>query len=317
MHTLPESGLTLERLEIERMKLKTALLAPLTRVGYEYDWAHFRAWCERWNREPLPAAEDTVSLYATDWLARGGKVSSIRRRIEAIRHKHLAAGFRSPITEEIRLLLTGARRVRHEPPRQVEPLTIAQLREISAMLKQNGAPHLMRNRAILVVGFASALRSWNLAALRTDDIEVRPEGLVVRVRQEKQDQTGKGRYIGLPRGQHPESCPVRAFEEWMEKRGKDAGALFHRFGHTGGPTVHLVPERISLIVKKCVARIGIDPSRYGSHSLRAGFITAAGEAGIGELLIAAQTGHRDMQVLRRYFRRTHLFRANACHALDL
>ena len=79
----------------------------------------------------------------------------------------------------------------------------------------------------------------------------------------------------------------------------------------------LQPERVCQILQAAVARIGLDPRLYGSHSLRAGFVTQAGECGVGELLIASQTGHRDMATLRRYFRRRDVFHANASAMIGL
>ena len=83
------------------------------------------------------------------------------------------------------------------------------------------------------------------------------------------------------------------------------------------PRRHLDAEQICRIVQGCVERIGRDSSQYGSHSLRAGFVTEAGEHGAGELLIAAQTGHRDLATLRKYFRHTDIFRANAAAQIGL
>ena len=63
--------------------------------------------------------------------------------------------------------------------------------------------------------------------------------------------------------------------------------------------------------------IGRDPRGYSGHTLRSGLITAAGEQGLSDLLIAEQSGHRNMNVLRSYMRRTNVFRSNACASLDL
>ena len=170
----------------------------------------------------------------------------------------------------------------------------------------------------MLVGFASALRRSSLAALRLSDVGFGPFGATVHVRYEKQDQEGKGRFIGLPFG-HAETCPVQALRAWLDLRGLDDGPLFTRMLRFEGWGCDraLAPQAIGDVVQAAVARIGLDPHFYGGHSLRAGFVTSAVEAGVGELLIAAQTGHRSMEILRQYFRRADLFRANACLALGL
>jgi hypothetical protein len=75
-------------------------------------------------------------------------------------------------------------------------------------------------------------------------------------------------------------------------------------------------ERVCAIVKDCAAAIGLDPSPYGAHSLRAGFCTAAGEADVGVLRISAYTG-QSPAIVRRYFRRSELWKGNPCADLDL
>jgi len=308
LHLIPE----VEPLIAERNRLRQALHAQNTERGYSYDWASYEVWCARKERRALPATPETVSLYLTGLITRGLKVATATRHAAAIVHHHRFAGFDSPATEQVWGLLKAAQRLRNEQPKQKRALTMAELRAIAARLTAKGTPRAIRDRAILVVGFASALRRSNLCALMLDDLEFQEQGIVLRIRREKQDQNGRGRLIGIPPGQHDETCPVRCLRAWLSVRGSHPGALF-----TGGKGQPLRPCRIAALVQANVARLGLDPQQYGAHSLRAGFITEAGEAGASELLIAAQTGHRSMDTLRRYFRRRDLFKANACSLIGL
>jgi site-specific recombinase XerD len=308
--------------EIEELREARARLvergefAPITLQGYAYDWAGFAAWCEARGRGSLPASADTLSLYLTALLGQGLKVTTVRRRCCAVVHRHRMAGLSSPAGKEVLALLAGAQRERAEKPRQMRPLTIAQLREISEFLGEQRSTAAIRDRAILVVGFASALRRSSIAGLNLADVEFCTEGMVIHVGREKQDQTGRGRLIGIPWGRHEATCAVRCLRAWIERRGERPGPLFWRLQGSAG--LRLDGECVERLVKRCVAIIGLDPrDRFAAHSLRSGFVTAAGEGGAGELLIAAQTGHRSMDVLRRYFRRSDLFRANACNAIEL
>jgi site-specific recombinase XerD len=313
----PAAGLR-RILEAQAAEFRRGLLSTNTQRGYRYDWAVFERWCRRMDLDALPASVETLSLYATDQMASGRKVSTAARRVAAVARAHRCRDFASPVTFEVRELFRGARRLRIEQPRQVRALSVADLRAISIELARDPTMRGIRDRAILVTGFASALRSASLVALTLEDVEFVPEGIRIRVRREKQDQEGKGRWVGLPSGRHGETCPVRCLRAWLDRRGAAPGPLFTRLdGHAGAAAIALQPERICQIVQAAVARIGLDPRLYGSHSLRAGFITEAGEHGVGELLIASQTGHRDMSTLRRYFRRRDLFRSNACAALGL
>jgi integrase len=250
-------------------------------------------------------------------LEEGRKTSTVARNVGAIVNAHRSRKFKPPATDEARSLLRGARRLRAEHLRTVRPLSLADLRAIVA--PPDGASDLraVRDRTIVLIGFASSLRTANLSSLQLNDVEFSDQGATLRIGREKQDQEGKGRLIGLPYGKHPETCPVGALRSWIAQRGQFPGPLFIRLCNNQPIEKPMQPERIGQIVQQCVARIGLNWREYGGHSLRAGFVTAAGEAGIGELLIAAQTGHHDMATLRRYFRRTDVFRANACGLLDL
>lgn len=291
-------------------------MARNTIVGYGYDWRMWCAWCEEANRTALPATAETVSLYLTDLLEAGKKISTARRRKCAIAHHHREAGHASPINQDVLDLLRGAQRIRAEKPRQMAPLFVRQLRAISAKLQAIDTDAAIRNRALLVIGFASALRRSNLAQLTTADVEFCRQGLILAINREKTDQEGKGRLIGIPRGRNRHTDPVRVLRAWLRRRGSEPGPLFPRLDrrHEGQP---LDGECVCRIVKAAVARVGLDPAKYGAHSLRIGFVSECGLRGVAPWLIAAQTGHRSMATLRRYFRRTELFRSNAASQVGL
>jgi integrase len=311
-----EAETTRLRLESSKFTGSKAKLSLNSQLGYGYDWRMFLVFCRRMEREPLPASVETVSFYVAYLLAEGKKVTTATRRVSAIAHMHRDQGMESPVTGHIRAMLRAAQRMKAEQPRQTHALTVAQLRAIATVLTEDGGRRAIRNRAVLVLGFSSALRRANLTDLRLSDVEFSDRGLVLHVRREKQDKTSRGRLIGVPPGNDPVTCPVRCLQAWLELRGQAQGYLFTHV-ERGAEERGLRPEAIERMVKACVRKIGVAPQGYSGHSLRAGFITAAGEAEIGELLIAAQSGHRSMNVLRRYFRRRDLFKANAASKVGL
>jgi integrase len=312
----PPPEAAVEQLRRECETLSRGVLARNTIRGYEHDWLMFGRWCEGMKLTHLPASSETVALYLTH-LLQGHKLTTAERRASAISHYHRAAGHPSPVDVRVRGLLLGAKRIRREQPRQVRALTVDEMRTICANLSRDGAPAAIRNRALLVVGFLSALRRSNLIALTPEDVEFCPEGVILTVRKEKQDQVGRGRYIGLPHGKKPQTCPVRCLRAWLEVRGPQPGPLFTRLDQQGPGGPMKRGDAVAQVVKAAVKTLGLDPAEYGAHSLRAGFITAAAEAGVGELTIAAQTGHRDMSVLRRYIRRASVWKANAAGMIGL
>lgn len=312
----PKLEIDLETLLAERHKLASAILSTSTVRDYRYDWLMFERWCQQTGLNALPAEPNTVTLFAVGELRRGMKVTTVRRRLAAIAQKHVAAGHGSPLTRDTIDMLRVARRLRAEQPAQVLPLSVDLVRRMSIALRELATDVAIRNRAILVLGLASGLRSANLAALMLRDVTPFGEHLVLQIRREKQDKESRGRQIGLPRGKHPDTCPVRVLNAWLEIRGREPGPLFWRL-NSRDTGIALVPEHFCKIVKTSLALIGVDPHGYGSHSLRAGLVTEAGESGAGELVIAAQTGHRDMKVLRQYFRRQNLFRSNVAAMIGL
>jgi site-specific recombinase XerD len=192
--------------------------------------------------------------------------------------------------------------------------------EVRAMFDTlDDTPGGLRDRALLVLGFAGGFRRSELVALDVADVVDRAEGLVVTLKRSNTDQEGAGREVGIPYGSHPETCPVRALRAWLAAAGIDDGALFRpvtRAGVVGAE--RLSAKAVALRVKVAVERAGVgDPSRYAGHSLRAGLVTAAAEAGVQERVIAEQTGHRSMAVLRRYIRSANMFQQNAAAEVGL
>jgi integrase len=314
-------GESLSELTIESLRLASGIRAPRTLVAYDQDWKRFTAWCAVRGLDPLPASTETIAVYVTDELNRGRRITTVTRHVTSIGYAHRQARFPSPAGQPISMLINGAQRLRGEQPLQKEPVSVDQLREICRVPPSAGKHRpfvrvAIRNRAILLFGFATALRRANIAMLDFDDIDFITEGLVVNVRRGKTDQTGIGRKIGIPLGRYEETCPVRSLQQWLVIRGSSAGPLFSQLPHGQVNMRRLHPNRISIIVKRYMEQLGLNPDLYGAHSLRAGFVTAAVEAGVGEFRIAAQTGHRSLITLRKYFRSKDLFRANACAAID-
>jgi integrase len=307
----------LEKLLAAQAELRRGLLSPITRSGYLYDSRMFHRWCELHGRCALPASAETVALYLTDLLQQGKKITTARRRKCAIVHEHRAAQFPCPITSAIVELLHGAQRIRCEKPRRMRALTVEQLRRISQSLAARESSEVaIRDRALIVLGFASALRRSNLVALNLSDVEQTDEGLVLAIGREKNDPEGRGRLIGIPKGKDADTCAAAVLGLWLRIRGGADGPLFFRLDRKRRGR-RLDGDCVIRIVKKGIERIGLDPADYGAHSLRAGFITEAGLAGVSPWLIATQSGHENLEVLRSYFRRGEVFRSNVAGMIGL
>lgn len=297
----------MSKLREERARLSLMERAPSTRAGYESDWGDFRRWCEAAGRAALPAAAETLELYLVD---RGHrlKVTTLERRAAAVAYMHVQARYASPVGPGVRAVLSAMARQRGSAPEPKAVLTPEQLREISGALGRDARG--ARDRAVMVLGFASGLRRSELAALELGDVELVAEGLIVNVRRSKTDQQGAGRAIGVHPGQRADTCPVRTLRAWLDERGEWAGPLFARITWPSGRVLRrgIRGVAVGAIVKRAVALTGLDPADYGAHSLRAGMCTAAAECGTPDSLIMQRSGHRSARTLRRYVRPAELFR---------
>ncbi len=90
-----------------------------------------------------------------------------------------------------------------------------------------------RDRALLLLTFAGALRRGELVSLDAADITEGANVLTVRLRRSKTDQEGAGRTVGIPFGSNPVTCPVRAWRAWLEVSG---------IGHGGPPGEKPLPR---------------------------------------------------------------------------
>jgi integrase len=212
--------------------------------------------------------------------------------------------------------MKGIRRMIGTAPTQKTPTLTADIR---SMVEATDAGLIgVRDRAIILLGFAGAFRRSELAALDLVDLDFGRDGLTVMIRRSKTDQEGAGRKVGIPYGSNPETCPVRSLQAWMEVSGVDAGLVFRSMNRHGQLQAgRLRGGDVARIVKKLATRAGLDPAKYAGHSLRAGHATSAAIAGASERSIMRQTGHRSVQMVRRYIRDGNLFRDNSAGKLGL
>jgi site-specific recombinase XerD len=279
--------------------------------AYRSDWARFETFCRGREVACLPAAPATVAAYAAD-AARTLKANTIDRHLTAISQAHQLASVANPVEDKlVRTVMAGIRRVKGTAQRGKEPLSPELLRQMFA-----GTPdglRARRDRALLLVGFAGAFRRSELVALRCEDVRFAEEGLVATIPKSKTDPEGAGQTVGIPYGSHPESCPVRALETWLERSRITGGYLFRAIGRWGGEAAArpLCDHQLAKIVKRLAARAGLDPAAFSGHSLRSGLATSAAEGGASERAIMEQTRHRSLKQVRKYIRRGSLFQDNA------
>jgi len=291
-------------LAINTQNLLEAALSQRTLKAYRAWAERYRAFCTETQLDPFSVA--SVGRWI-EVLAERYKMASIEQAAAAIRFLWKLKGLPNPFeAEPLRLLMRAMRRRLGTAKRQVRPL----LPEHLARVRWDAGTKGIRDRALFLLGFGAALRVSELCALRYEDIELSPEGVVITIRRSKTDQTGQGRQVAIPRAKGI-LCPVKALEAYLAIRGHAAGPLF-RSMHKGRLTGRPLDQRaVRYLVKDYADRLGLDPRAFSTHSLRAGLATAAALRGADMETIAQQTGHRSMEVLRSYIRRANLFQRNA------
>ena len=307
-----------EKLREEARDFAQSAKADNTLRAYASDWKDFTDWCEWHQREPLPASPETVALYLTH-LAREMKPSTIQRRIASISQAHATAGFEETPTKtaDVRAVWQGIRRNKGVVQAAKTPVLTPDLREMIQHLPQ-GRLLSLRDRSLLLLGFAGAMRRSELVSLNVEDVVETAEGLVVTIKKSKTDQEGMGRKVGIPYGSKHATCPVRALKEWKTAAGLETGPLFRPINRHGKVLAARLGDRaVALVVKRTVEAAGREPDEFAGHSLRAGLATAAAMAGVSERVIQEQTGHKSLPVLRRYIRDGSLFRENAAAEVGL
>ncbi|MCC6874246.1 MAG: site-specific integrase [Sandaracinaceae bacterium] len=280
-----------------------------TRDAYRYQWARFEVRCEAHALVPLPASRV--------WATEGVAVATLAQALAAIGEAHRAMGH-PPLRSapELREVWKGIRRTLGAAPRRVAPLVVAELRQLGGVLAPDSRIG-RRDRALLMVGFAAALRRSEIVALDVPDLDFTADGLEVWLGRSKTDQEGQGARVGVPFGSDRATCPVRALRAWLEDAGLADGAVFRsvsRHGRLGG---RLSDRDVARIVQRTALRAGLDPARYAGHSLRAGLATSAAKAGKRDRAIMKQGRWRSRAMVDRYVRDATLLDDNAAAGIGL
>jgi site-specific recombinase XerD len=284
--------------------------AKATLAAYGTDWRIFDVWCAARGISALPATAAALCGFLADEATVGRRASTLGRRLAAIRYFHRAAGYDSPTGDEaVKATLSGIRRTIGAAPVRKRAATSDM---VIAMSATGTSLRALRDRAIILLGFAGAFRRSELVALDVEDLEEAPEGLLVTIRRSKTDQEGIGRKVAIPRGEI--ACPVAALRAWVEAAGITEGAIFRRVFNKRAQRVadrRLAARNVATIVKAAATKLGLEAAAFAGHSLRAGFVTSAVKRGANLIKITDVTGHRSLEMLKTYSRDAEAFVGHA------
>jgi site-specific recombinase XerD len=288
--------------------LAKAEKAPSTRRAYGTDFRLFKAYCDAKGVSALPASPETVAAYLAAE-AQTAKPSTIGRRVAAIRYAHKLAGVQTPTDAEgVKATMRGIRRTFGGARNKKAPAVAAKMLGMVATAPDKLAG--LRDRALLLVGFAGAFRRSELVALDVADIEETETGLLVAIRGSKTDQEREGATIAIARGDV--ACPVKALRAWLDAASIEAGPLFRPINKAGTvAATRLTCRSVANFVKAYAGRAGFDASTFSGHSLRSGFLTSAAGKGASIFKMMDVSRHKSVDTLRGYVRDAELFKDHA------
>lgn len=301
---LIEKKSILERETFENIK---GSKAHNTLRAYKSDFDDFRRFCKIYNLISMPANTKTVSMYLTH-LSKKAKYSTIKRRLAAIKVIHNISNnyidIKHPIINEN---LIGIKRKIGIFQKGKTPLTLMNLKKIIYEIDKENNNNKIRDKAIILLGFAGAFRRSELVSILYEDLDFVEEGVKIFIRKSKTDQSGEGMLKAIPYFSNKELCPVLAVKKWIDSLDE----IRNKF------LFNMSDKNVALIIKKYTAKIGLDSSQFAGHSLRSGFATVTAEMGAEEREIMSMTGHKSVQMVRRYIHNSNLFKNNALNKLKL
>lgn len=323
----PDSGmLAVLHEDLERAAAyKKAARAAATHRAYASDWKIYEAWCGSRGLQPMPAHPEQIAAFVANQAHAGAKASTVERRVAAIGHYHRASNLPAPGAHPeaggLREALAGIRKDKSVKKTRKDAADASALRNMLAEIKGGGL-RATRDRALLALGMAAALRRSELVALRMDSVGVLERGLELYLGATKTDQAGEGATIAIPEGSRirPKAllldwiAAVRTLEAGVQRTPAEDAAmpLFRRLTRSDQLTERAMSDKaVARLVKHCAGAAGYDASKFSGHSLRAGFLTEAASQGATIFKMQEVSRHKTVQILSEYVRSADRFRDHA------
>jgi len=277
--------------------------------AYKSDFKDFSNFCKKNNFKTLPADPKIVSFYITH-LSSNSKVSTLKRRLASISVIHKIKGFYIDIKHPLIIEnLIGIQRKLGVFQKSKKPILINELKQIIKKIETTEKNEIkkIRNKALILIGFAGGFRRSELVNLKLDDLEFTKEGLKIFIQRSKTDQSGEGMTKAITYFKDKNFCPVTSIKNWIEiNKNKKNSLIFD-----------ISDKLVAVLIKKYLQKAGFDNTKYSGHSLRSGFATVAADHGADEKSIMNMTGHKSSSMVRRYIKETNLFKNNPLDKISL
>ena len=272
---------------------------------------YFGQWLDE-QQQPgdLPLNPETIKNYLFHLVNQNLKPTTIDQRRMAITWLHRMAGYGDEanpmyhpslrhISRQVRQI--RASRDQSNKPLQKEPIRASDLKKLCRRCPTSTF-HGLRNRALLLIGFATGLRRSELVNLEVKDIKHIPKNHTaeVSILKSKRDQLAKGQtvIIDVPGGRY---CPVAAVNAWLEAAQINTGKIFRRIrGKKAVQEYAISPDSAADVIKDCCEKAGLDPRLYAGHSLRRGVLISAVEKGCNIFDVKRHARHTQASTTEHY-----------------
>ena len=295
----------IKKLEIETLDNLKLSKAKNTIRAYNSDFNDFVLFCSKHALKSMPTEPKIIALYLTH-LSKNSKFSTLKRRLASINVMHKYKGHyldtKHPIIVEN---LLGIKRQIGIHQKAKKPLLYNDLKKIIKVINDSNENEFkkLRDKSLILVGFSGGFRRSELVSISKDDVEFVNEGVKIFVKKSKSDQSGEGMTKAIPSFKYVEYCPVEHLKNWMIENKDDL-------------VFPISDKNVALIIKKHALSAGLDEKKYAGHSLRSGFATTTAEYGASERNIMAMTGHKSVDMVRRYIKEADLFKNNALNKIS-
>jgi len=303
---------------------------PSTRRVYQSKWDQFTRFCEDRDAKPLPAAPEMVGVYLKE-RAKEVSLSTIRQDVAAIRWMHERHGAEDPTDHAgVSRVLGGIIQTSDTTPEKKQAVLTKHVRAMveTLPLEEPGpeagparrATYLraLRDRAIILVGYAGAFRRAELATIDAEHVTLNADGMEIHVPKSKTEP----RTVGINFARGADFCPVRALREWMNAAGIEEGPIFRAvprsaeiaMGENADP---ITGKTVRNVLGDTAEAAGLDRDTVAGHSLRRGHLTQGALNGAELNRLMKQAGHADPRTTAGYVEDAKRMETNTSRDLGL
>jgi len=303
---------------------------PSTRRVYRSKWELFTGFCEERDVAPLPASPEIVATHLKE-RAKEVSLSTIRQDVAAIRWMHERHGHEDPTDHAgVSRVLDGINQTSDTTPEKKQAVLTKHVRAMVDTLPLEEpspdagpaarATHLraLRDRAIILVGFAGAFRRAELARIQADHVNLNADGMEIHVPKSKTEP----RTVGINFARNADFCPVRTLKTWLNAAGIEDGPIFR-----GVPrSAEIAPDNeakavtgktVRNVIGDAAEAAGLDRDTVAGHSLRRGHLTQGALNGAELNRLMKQAGHADPRTTAGYVEDAKRMETNTSRDLGL